>query len=302
MLPDWLMDSIESVWRTIKSISPLDIIDIICVAVVLYYVYCFIRDRRAGKLALGVGFIIAFLLLSDLLEMNAMQFLLQNVVQIGLIALIVVFQPELRSALEKMGGESLRGIRIIGEQKDTSAAFTLIDAVCDAVVDMSESKTGALIVFERSTRLGDLILTGTVINSDPTPFLINNIFFNKAPLHDGALIVRDCRLYAAGCLLPLSTNPDIIKALGTRHRAAIGVSENSDAVVVVVSEETGTISVAFEGTLKRNFDRISLAAELRQHLIAVDNPAGKISKSPFHLTKKADKKKKSSKGGSGREK
>ena len=266
MLPEWLTDSMGNIWQTIKSISFFDIIDIIGVAFLLYYVYKFIRDRRAGKLALGVVFIIVFQVLSGILEMQAMQFILQNVLQVGLITLVVLFQPELRTALEKMGGESLRGIRSIGEQKGASFVYAMIDSVAAAVADMSASKTGALIVFERSTKLGDLILTGTVINADPSPFLIKNVFFNKAPLHDGALIIRDGRLYAAGCLLPLSANPDIIKDLGTRHRAAIGMSENSDAVVVVVSEETGTISVAYEGNMKRGFDRQSLARELRQYL------------------------------------
>ena len=266
MLPEWLTDFTGGILRTIKSISFLDIIDIIGVAFLLYYIYKFIRDRRAGKLALGVAFIIAFQILSDILEMQAMQFILQNVLQVGLITLVVLFQPELRSALEKMGGESLRGIRSIGEQKGVSFVYAMIDSVASAVADMSASKTGALIVFERSTKLGDLILTGTVINADPSPFLIKNVFFNKAPLHDGALIIRDGRLYAAGCLLPLSTNPDIIKDLGTRHRAAIGMSENSDAVIVVVSEETGTISIAHEGKLKRGFNRNSLTKELRKYL------------------------------------
>ena len=181
MLPDWLMDSMESIFRILKAISLRDIIDIIGVAILLYYVYRFIRDRRAGKLALGVGFIVVFLLLSDMFELNAMQFLLKNVFQVGLIALVVVLQPELRSALEIMGGESLRGIRSIGEQKDVSAAYAVIDAVSEAASDMSRTKTGALMVFERSTRLGDVINTGTVVNADATPFLIKNIFFNKAP-------------------------------------------------------------------------------------------------------------------------
>lgn len=290
MLPDWFSDSTAGILRTIRSISFLDLLDILGVAFLLYYVYRFIRDRRAGKLALGVAFIIGFLILSDLLEMHAMQFILQNVFQVGLITLVVVFQPELRSALEKMGGDSLRGIRSIGEQRDVSAVYSTIDAVCSAAADMSASKTGALIVFERSTRLGDLILTGTVINADPAPFLIKNIFFNKAPLHDGALIIRNCRLYAAGCLLPLSTNPDIIKDLGTRHRAAIGVSENSDAVVVVVSEETGTISVANEGKMKRGFDEQTLAAELRSFLVSDTSSV----KSKFPFGRKGKKQKKES--------
>ena len=132
---------------------------------------------------------------------------------------------------------------------------------------MSESRTGALIVFERSTRLGDLGLTGTVINADPESFLIKNIFYNKAPLHDGAMIIRKNRLHAAGCLLPLSENPDIIKDLGTRHRAGIGMSENSDAIVVIVSEETGVVSLACEGKLTRNFNRETLTEALKTYLM-----------------------------------
>ena len=288
-MPEWLTDFSGGILRTIKSISFFDIIDIIGVAFLLYYVYKFIRDRRAGKLALGVVFIFAFQILSDILEMHAMQYILQNVLQVGLITLVVLFQPELRSALEKMGGESLRGIRSIGEQKTASQVYAAIDSVATAVTEMSASKTGALIVFERSTKLGDLILTGTVINADPSPFLIKNVFFNKAPLHDGALIVRDGRLYAAGCLLPLSTNPDIIKDLGTRHRAAIGMSENSDAVVVVVSEETGTVSVAYEGTLKRGFNRSSLSKELRKYMVESREGISKKARLPFIKNKFGDK-------------
>ncbi len=298
MLPEWLTDSMGNIWQTIKSISFFDIIDIIGVAFLLYYVYKFIRDRRAGKLALGVVFIIVFQVLSGILEMQAMQFILQNVLQVGLITLVVLFQPELRTALEKMGGESLRGIRSIGEQKGASFVYAMIDSVAAAVADMSASKTGALIVFERSTKLGDLILTGTVINADPSPFLIKNVFFNKAPLHDGALIIRDGRLYAAGCLLPLSANPDIIKDLGTRHRAAIGMSENSDAVVVVVSEETGMISVAYEGNMKRGFDRQSLTRELRQYLAEPTPGIAQKARLRFTRNKAESPAEKQQKGGS----
>ncbi|MBQ7938828.1 MAG: diadenylate cyclase CdaA [Clostridia bacterium] len=298
MLPEWLTDSMGNIWQTIKSISFFDIIDIIGVAFLLYYVYKFIRDRRAGKLALGVVFIFAFQILSEILEMQAMQFILQNVLQVGLITLVVLFQPELRTALEKMGGESLRGIRSIGEQKGASFVYAMIDSVAAAVADMSASKTGALIVFERSTKLGDLILTGTVINADPSPFLIKNVFFNKAPLHDGALIIRDGRLYAAGCLLPLSANPDIIKDLGTRHRAAIGMSENSDAVVVVVSEETGMISVAYEGNMKRGFDRQSLTRELRQYLAEPTPGIAQKARLRFTRNKAESPAEKQQKGGS----
>ncbi len=264
-MPNWLTDILGSFSRI--SISFLDIVDIVCVAFLLYCVYKFIRDRRAGKLALGVAFIILFLILSDLLEMHALQYILTNVFQVGLISLVIVFQPELRSALEKMGGESLRGFRSISEQKSAASAQILIDAVCSAVVDMSQKHTGALIVFEGTTKLGDLVLTGTVINADPSSFLIKNIFFDKSPLHDGAVIVRDGRLHAAGCLLPLSAKSDITQDLGTRHRAAIGMSENSDALVIVVSEETGVVSVARDGILKRGFHAKSLKSELKAYLI-----------------------------------
>jgi len=250
----------------IRNITVSDIIDIVIVAFLFYYIYQFIRERRAGKLAIGVVILFLILLLAKLLKMHVMQFLLQNLFQVGIIAIIILFQPELRSALEKVGAEPLKSLRSISEAKsgEQAQAKALVEALTEAVCDMSLDKTGALIVLERSTKLGDIVKTGTVINANPTPFLIRNIFFNKAPLHDGAMIVRDNRLYAAGCFLPLSGNTDIIKDLGTRHRAAIGMSENSDAAVIVVSEETGTISIARNGELRRNYSYNSLKAELSE--------------------------------------
>ncbi len=193
-----------------------------------------------------------------------MQFILQNVFRVGLIIIAIIFQPELRAALEKVGGQPLKGIRSIG--KKTGDADGVISSVTDAASELSETKTGALIVIERDTKLGDMVLTGTVIDAEPSSSLIRNIFYDKAPLHDGALIIRKGRLYAAGCLLPLSTNSDIIQDLGTRHRAAIGMSENSDAVVVVVSEETGVVSVAVDGVLHRGYSKTSLRSVLERCL------------------------------------
>lgn len=267
MLPDWLKNGWEDILHIISGIKIQDCIDIFCVSIILFCVYKFVRERRSGKLALGVLLVFLIQLASNLFDMYLLQFLLQNIFQVGIILLVILFQPELRSFLEKMGGQSIKGFRGIGEAKNSQETLHMIDEVVSAVMDMSESKTGALIVFERGTRLGDLILTGTVINADPVDFLIKNIFFNKAPLHDGALIVRANRLYAAGCLLPLSVNPDIIKDLGTRHRAAIGMSENSDAVVVVVSEETGVVSIALEGAFTRGFNTETLTDALRRYLI-----------------------------------
>ena len=250
----------------VKSIGVLDVFDIILVAVLIYYAFNFLRNRRAGKLVFGVVILFALQLLSDLLGLVATQFILQNVLQLGLIALLILFQPELRSALEKMGGSgALRSfIGITGEREDKATAA--IAAVASAAADMSRNKTGALMVFERSTKLGDIASTGVIIDASPSIFLIRNIFFEPAPLHDGALIISEGRLHAAGCFLPLSNNPTIIKDLGTRHRAAIGMSENSDAAVVVVSEETGIISLALEGKLYRNLDEMTLKGRLAELL------------------------------------
>ena len=232
----------------------------------------FIRDRRASKLAIGVFLILLILLLSEVLGMRAVDFLLSNIVQVGLIALIIVFQPELRSALEKVGGSSFKALKnsVAPKDKEHSKAEGIAN-ICQAASELSREYTGALIVIERNTPLGDIIKTGTVVNADICVSMLKNIFFNKAPLHDGAVIIRNNRIYAAGCFLPMSTNDDIIKDLGTRHRSAIGMSENSDAVVVVVSEETGTISVALNGELRRNYDYNTLKYELTTLLGGEDN-------------------------------
>lgn len=244
------------------AIKLIDILDIAVVSILIYYIIKFIRDRRASKLALGVLMILVVLLISDILDMRAVKFLLSNIVQVGLISLIIIFQPELRSALEKMGGSPFRTIKNAGEAKSSQTKHSVITNICEAASDLAKEYTGALIVIERSTPLGDIIKTGTVINADVTVPLLRNIFYNKAPLHDGAVVIKNGRICAAGCFLPMSTNDDIIKDLGTRHRSAIGMSENSDAVVVVVSEETGTISIAVDGQLKRNYDMGTLQSEL----------------------------------------
>lgn len=267
-----------SIIHNIKMISIPDIIDIACVSVLFYFLYKFMRDRRSGKLALGVIVLIVLKFVSNLFDMYVISFLLQNIFQVGLIAVAVIFQPELRSALEKVGGQPLKSIKSIGDS-NTAPAERMIRSVTEAVFELSASKTGALIVFERLTRLGDLIMSGSVIDAEPNVLLIKNVFFNKAPLHDGALIVRDNRLYAAGCLLPLSSDTEIVKELGTRHRAAIGTSENSDAVVVVVSEETGTVSLAIEGVLYRDYTKDALLAALRHYLIS--DGAESTGKLPF---------------------
>ena len=250
-----------------KIITVFDIIDIIALSAVLFAVYLFMKERRAGKLALGVGFVFILLLVCNLLSLKAMQFILSHVIEVGLVLLVVIFQPEIRSGLEKLGGNSLRGIKAIGEQKSSAHTIAMIDEISNATFELAKSKTGAIIVFERNTKLGDIILTGTVINAQVSSYLLRNIFYDKAPLHDGAVIIRDNRLYSAGCLLPLSINTDIIKDLGTRHRAAIGASENSDCIAVVVSEETGIVSITHEGHIYRNFTRATMKRKLEEYLV-----------------------------------
>ncbi len=262
-----VLDYFAHMLRHFKMITFFDILDILCLAFVLFVAYQFIKERRAGKLAVGVGLLFAFMIICELLNLRSMQFLLSHFFDFGIVVLVIIFQPEFRSALEKLGGNSIKGVKSIGEAKNSTQTIDMIDTISNAVFDLARTKTGAIIVFERNTKLGDFILSGTILNAQVSTFLLRNIFFNKAPLHDGAVIIRDNRIYSAGCLLPLSTNPDIIKDLGTRHRAAIGVSENSDCVAVVVSEETGIVSIANEGHIYRNFTRATMKKKLQEYML-----------------------------------
>lgn len=277
------IDKVADIWnriaRVFSSFRVADAIDILVVAVLLYFVFKFIRDRRAGKLAAGIITLLLLLAVSNLIEMRVMSYIMQNVFQIGIIAVIVLFQPELRAVLEKVGGGSLKGVRGFGDFRSSdNGTAEMIASVSQAASDLSDTKTGALMVFERTTKLGDLILTGTVVDSAISVPVIKNIFFKNSPLHDGAVIIRDTRLHAAGCLLPLSQSQEITRDLGTRHRAALGMSENSDAVVLIVSEETGKISIAVEGKITRGYNKESLQKALTELLITDNAPSGFRSK------------------------
>ena len=217
---EWVVTEWRYVENQLTSIGITDILDMIFVTIILFYIYRFIRERRAGKLALGMVLLFVMMILSDVFDMHVIRFLLQNIFQVGIIALIVLFQPELRSALEKIGGEPLKNFKNIGGQKNSSVTLSVIREVTDAAADLSASQTGALIVFERTTKLGDISKTGTVLNADVSSFLLKNIFFNKAPMHDGAVVISGGRIHAAGCFLPLSLNEDIIKDF--RHPAPCG--------------------------------------------------------------------------------
>ena len=249
----------SSVSDYIANMSPwqiiVNVLDILVMSLLFFAVYKFISKRRAGKLAIGLVLIFAVWGLSTLVGAHGLNFILSNFYQVGMLAIIVVFQPELRAALEKVGGNPIvTGIKNIAtESRDEAEIKAATEALVTAMCDLSKTKTGALVVIENTTKLGDYIQSGKIVDAKITTPLLKNIFFNKAPLHDGAVIIRDLRIYAAGCFLPLASRDDMVGNLGSRHRAAVGVSENSDALVIVVSEETGTISVAYQGELSRQY-------------------------------------------------
>lgn len=254
---------------------PFDIIDILIMAYIIYKAVGFLRETRAGQLAKGLVILCVVYLVSNWWNLPTMKWLLSRFVDYVIIAVAIIFQPELRRLLERVGHTKFVGSQ--GTGADGEPLYECIDTVCRAAGSMQENKIGALIVFERTTQLGEIIDTGTVLNAEPSTQLVSNVFFPKSPLHDGAVIIRDARLYAAGCILPLTSREDLSSQLGTRHRAAIGMTENSDAVVLVVSEETGNISVVSNGSIKRGYNSISAAEELR-HLLLDGN---KKSEKPF---------------------
>ena len=265
----FFIDVFQILLETMKTFGWKDAIDIFLLTLILFFIYRFIRDRRAVKLLVGLGVVFLVSVISETFELNALHFLLGDFRQVGLIAVLILFQPELRSVLEKVGGTPLSGLHnITADARDVATTNAEIDAICTAVADLSREKVGALLVLERTTKLGEYIKSGVYVDATISPHIVRNLFFNKAPLHDGAVIIRDGRICAAGCFLPLSTQEDINKDLGTRHRAAIGMSEISDAVVIVVSEETGNISLSINGSLERNFNYSSLKQRLSTLLIS----------------------------------
>lgn len=248
---------------------PFDIFDILVLAFIIYHAIGFMRETRAGQLAKGLAILFAIYFIANWWNLVTLKWVLSKFVNYIFIFVAIIFQPELRRILEKVGHTKLVGTQ--GTSGEDDSLEDCIDKICRAAGNMQENKIGALIVFERETQLGEIIGTGTIINAAPSVAMVSNVFFPKSPLHDGAMIVRDNRLYAAGCILPLTQRDDISARLGTRHRAAIGMTENSDAVVLVVSEETGTISIVSNGKITRGYNSISAAAELRKILIESDN-------------------------------
>ncbi len=260
-----VLDSFLSAFNQFRTISFIDIIDILIVAYIIYRVMKLLKDTSAERLIKGIIILVGIMLLASILHLTMISWLLQQALNVGVFAIVVVFQPELRRLLEQIGKGNFS--RLIVPAGDPDAVESMISATVSACADMSRTKTGALIVFERRERLGEIISTGTPVDAAPSAELIKNIFFKNSPLHDGAMIVRAGRICAAGCVLPLSGNQSLSRDLGTRHRAAVGMSESADSVLVVVSEETGSISVAIGGMLKRHLSPDMLRKLLENELL-----------------------------------
>ncbi|MBE7026007.1 MAG: TIGR00159 family protein [Ruminococcaceae bacterium] len=250
--------------RFVSTVRFADIVDIAIVAFIVYQGFRLMRETRAGQLVKGILILVVLLQLSSWLGLNTIQYILKNTMQLGFFALLIVFQPELRRGLERLGRGAVGRIFSFNSREET--VEHTIEEIAKAVDHLAKNRVGALICMERITRLGDIIKTGTAVNSTVSAELLANIFVPNTPLHDGAVIIGSNRILAAACFLPLTHNNDLSKELGTRHRAAIGLSENSDAIVIVVSEETGKISLALNGGLTRNLTVDTLKKALTKNM------------------------------------
>ncbi len=290
----WAQSATGDVWITLKemftgAVSTFrfqDAVDILIMAFLIYHLIALLRETRAGQLLKGVLSILLLYLFAYVLELYTLRTVMEMVIRYGALVLLVLFQPELRKVLEQVGRTSLSNLSVFAPNMSASEyerkqMIKTINAICDSCAVLSKEQIGALIVLEKETKIGDIISTGTIIDSQPSADLIKNVFFPNSPLHDGALIIRGRRLYAAGCFLPLSDNYEISKALGTRHRAALGMSEVSDALVVVVSEETGNITVAKNGKLDIGITVNTLSAVLYREFVNEEKDSATEKKKLF---------------------
>ena len=275
----------------LQFIRIIDIIDILIVAYVIYKVIKVMKDTVAAQLIKGIVILILAMQISSMLNLYLINYIVVNVMQVGFIALIVVFQPELRRSLERMGRTKLGNFFSVPRENAEEQISNTVTQICGAVENLSRNKVGALIIIERQTKIGDIIRTGVTLNSDISSELLINMFVPNTPLHDGAVIIRDNKIIAAACFLPLTQNPDLNIELGTRHRAAIGITETSDCVSLVVSEETGKISLSMEGSLTRNLTVDSLEKALNKILSPEPN---QLNTKKFKLWKGLNKDEKNS--------
>ena len=246
------METLNTILNTVRNMNISSVIDILIVAYLIYRAYKLIIETRAELLLRGIVLILLLIPISYIFNLTMVYTIISKAITIGVLTLVIIFQPEIRRILEHLGRSAFSDRRVL---RDADILTKVVNEIVEAVDNLSESKTGALIVIEQDTGLGDISETGTRIDAVVSTALLENIFVPNTPLHDGATIIRGDRISSSGCVLPLTTNKDISKSLGTRHRAALGLSEVSDALVLIVSEETGTISLALNGKLVRNYDK-----------------------------------------------
>lgn len=284
-----ILNIFDKFWDALLSFNFLsDLLDILLVAFIIYEGIKLIRGSRTFQLVKGIAFLLVAYGLVKFFNMEACEYILTLLFENGLIILVVLFSPELRNILEKFGRRSISDFSFFNFKNQDAIAKELTSTVndfCKAAGDMSDTKTGALVVFEKDAPLQDIIKSGTILDAQSSPELFNGIFFKNSALHDGAVVIRDGRIYSAGCILPLTQNTNLDSELGTRHRAAIGMSEQSDAVVVVVSEENGAISVAKSGGLTRDITRGKLREILLGELIPHNDNNHEKSKKNFFKKK-----------------
>lgn len=269
-----ILDLIHQVPSYLQTIKITDLIDIAIISYIIYKILQFAKETRAGQVLRGIALVVATLWIANLMNFHVLTYILSKTVELGFLALVVVFQPEIRHFLEHVGSGKLRAslhsIAVPGTELESA-----IDQTVEAYTAMSKDKTGALIVFERSSILDTSLNSGTLLDAAVSSELLKNIFWPKAPMHDGAVVVRNGRVAGAGCMLPLSGNTNISRELGMRHRAGIGVTEHTDAVAVICSEETGSISVAVNGVLKRHLAPETLSRLLKNELLTTEEETPK---------------------------
>ena len=263
--------TLNAIIANFQTFKLVDLLDIIIISFLIYQLLGIVNRTRAGQLFKGALLVMAVYLVAETLNMRTVTWLLNSLLQVGLLTLVVLFQPEIRRALERMGQTTVWANRLFGNRRTDPSLRgvwqSAVVAICDAAEQLSDTRTGALMVLERRNNLDEIIRTGTPMHADVIPEMLGTIFYEGTPLHDGAVVIRDGVIVAAGCVLPLSNNLDMGKDMGTRHRAGLGMSENSDAIVVVVSEETGIISLAKNGVLIRRLDRQNLFNLLQEEII-----------------------------------
>ena len=278
---DKVLTLMEDIGRYLSLLKITDLVDVAIIVFLVYKLLSLVKSTRAENILKGVGIFLLALWLSTALELRAVSYILSHVVEWGILALIILFQPEIRQILERLGSKNIRLMRVLRPEKEITEMEKAIDQTVVACSELSRTKTGVLMVFERNINLDDIVRTGTELDCTVVSELLKNIFFVKAPMHDGAVIVRHGRIIGGGCMLPLSRNVNLSRDLGMRHRAGIGMSENSDAVVVIVSEETGSISVAIGGMLKRHLMPETLSQLLRNELMPPEEEPDKPQRLPI---------------------